>query len=61
MQHKQLISQHEKKQKELKNLCKEEEQLKRALDMKLDREAKHNIRRQKKKEDKERHVNNVLG
>ncbi|XP_051940066.1 kinetochore protein Nuf2 [Hippocampus zosterae] len=60
-EHKQLISQHEKKQKELKNLCKEEEQLKQVLDMKLDREAKHNVRRQKKKEDKEQHVNTVLG
>ncbi|XP_077426387.1 kinetochore protein Nuf2 [Vanacampus margaritifer] len=57
----QLISQNEKKQKELKNLCKEEEQMKRALDMKLDREAKDKIRRQKNKEIKKQHVDSVLG
>ncbi|KAM9758073.1 kinetochore protein Nuf2 [Menidia menidia] len=56
-----LMARHEKKQKELKNLCIEEGQLKRALGMKLDKECKHNIRRQKKREMKEQHVQEVLG
>ncbi|XP_077381073.1 kinetochore protein Nuf2 isoform X2 [Festucalex cinctus] len=60
-EHQQLISQYEKKQKELKNLCKEEEQLKRAFDMKLDRDTKDKIRRQKNKEIKKQHVDSVLG
>uniref|UniRef100_A0A3P8TBA6 UF2 component of NDC80 kinetochore complex n=1 Tax=Amphiprion percula TaxID=161767 RepID=A0A3P8TBA6_AMPPE len=46
----------EKKQKELKNVCIEEGQLKRAQDKKLDKECKQNIRRQKKREMKEQHV-----
>ncbi|KAI3369618.1 hypothetical protein L3Q82_025333 [Scortum barcoo] len=60
-EHQELIAQYEKKQKELKNLCIEEGQLKRALGMKLDKESKQNIRRQKKREMKEQHVQDVLG
>ncbi|XP_013763623.1 kinetochore protein Nuf2 [Pundamilia nyererei] len=56
-----LMAQYEKKQKELKNLCMEEGQLKRALGMKQDKECKQNIRRQKKREMKEQHVQEVLG
>ncbi|KAK1901703.1 Kinetochore protein Nuf2 [Dissostichus eleginoides] len=56
-----LTAQYEKKQKELKNLCSEEGQLKRTLVMKLDKESKLNIRRQKKKDIKEQHVQEVLG
>lgn len=56
-----LMAQYEKKQKELKHLCAEETQLKRALAMKLDKEHKQNIRRQKKREMKEQHVQEVLG
>lgn len=55
------MAQYEKKQKELKNLCVEESQLKRALAMRLDKESKQNIRRQKKREMKEQHVQEVLG
>ncbi|KAM9819321.1 kinetochore protein Nuf2 [Syngnathus typhle] len=60
-EYKQLVSQCEKKQKELKELCKEEELLKRTLDKKLDREVKNNILRQKKRAIKEQHINDVLG
>lgn len=60
-QHQELTAQYEKKQKELKNLCVEESQLKRALAMRLDKESKQNIRRQKKREMKEQHVQDVLG
>lgn len=60
-EHQELTAQYEKKQKELKTLCSEEVQLKRALGMKLDKESKLNIRRQKKKEMKEQHVQEVLG
>uniref|UniRef100_A0A8D2ZL71 Kinetochore protein Nuf2 N-terminal domain-containing protein n=1 Tax=Scophthalmus maximus TaxID=52904 RepID=A0A8D2ZL71_SCOMX len=56
-----LTAQYEKKQKELKNLCVEEAQVKRAQGMKLDKESKQNIRRQMKKEMKEQHVQDVLG
>lgn len=56
-----LKAQYEKKLKELKNLCAEEAQLKRALGMKQDKESKQNIRRQKKREMKEQHVQDVLG
>ncbi|XP_074531079.1 kinetochore protein Nuf2 [Halichoeres trimaculatus] len=56
-----LSAQYDKKQKELKNLCIEEGQMKRALGMKLDKESKQNIRRQKKREIKEQHVQDVLG
>ncbi|XP_057699700.1 kinetochore protein Nuf2 [Corythoichthys intestinalis] len=56
----QLIAQSEQKQNELKNLIKEEEQLRRTLTMKQDREAKHNLRRQKKKEQKEERVQDAL-
>ncbi|KAK7907415.1 hypothetical protein WMY93_016027 [Mugilogobius chulae] len=56
-----LTAQYEKKQKELKNLCLEEGQLKRALGMKQDKESKQNIRRQKQSEMKERHRQDVLG
>lgn len=61
MQHQDLMAQYEKKQKELKNLCVEESQMKRALAMRLDKESKQNIRRQKKREMKEQHVQEVLG
>lgn len=60
-EHQELTAQYEKKQKELKNLCSEEGQLKRTLCMKLDKESKQNIRRQKKREMKEQHVQEVLG
>ncbi|TKS71211.1 Kinetochore protein [Collichthys lucidus] len=60
-EHHELTAQYEKKQKELKNLCIEEGQLKRAQAMKLDKESKQNIRRQKRKEMKEQHVQEVLG
>nr|XP_046236363.1 kinetochore protein Nuf2 [Scatophagus argus] len=60
-EHQELTAQYEKKQKELKNLYIEENQLKRALAMKLDKESKQNIRRQKKREMKEQHVQDVLG
>ncbi|KAF3689342.1 Kinetochore protein Nuf2 Cell division cycle-associated protein 1 [Channa argus] len=60
-EHQDLMIQCEKKQKELKNLCNEEGQLKRAQGMKLDKESKQNIRRQMKKEMKEQHVQDVLG
>ncbi|XP_029288717.1 kinetochore protein Nuf2 [Cottoperca gobio] len=60
-EHQELAAQYEKKQKELKNLCIEEGQMKRALGMKLDKESKQNIRRQKKKETKEQHAQDVLG
>ncbi|KAM3877997.1 kinetochore protein Nuf2 [Diretmus argenteus] len=52
---------YEKQQKELKNLSIEEGQLKRALGMKLDKESKQQIRRQKNKEMMEHHVQDVLG
>ncbi|XP_035517009.1 kinetochore protein Nuf2 [Morone saxatilis] len=60
-EHQELMAQYEKKQKELKNLCIEEGHMKRALGMKLDKESKQNIRRQKKREMKEQHVQEVLG
>ncbi|XP_045931161.1 kinetochore protein Nuf2 [Micropterus dolomieu] len=60
-EHHELMVQYEKKHKELKNLCSEEGQLKRTLGMKLDKVSKQNIRRQKKKEMKEQHVQEVLG
>ncbi|XP_058487731.1 kinetochore protein Nuf2 [Solea solea] len=56
-----LTAQYEKKQKELKNLCVEEAQMKRAQGMKLDKESKQNIRRQMKKETMEQHVQDVMG
>ncbi|XP_060926498.1 kinetochore protein Nuf2 [Limanda limanda] len=56
-----LTAQYEKKQKEIKNLCVEEAQVKRAQGMKLDKESKQNIRRQMKKEMKENHVQDILG
>ncbi|XP_061743738.1 kinetochore protein Nuf2 [Nerophis ophidion] len=59
-EHQQLLSQHEKKQKELRNLCNETGQLKRALCMKQDKESKQSLRRQKQKEMKEQHVEDVL-
>lgn len=61
LQHQELMVQYEKKQKELKNLCMEEAQVKRAQGMKLDKESKQNIRRQMKREMKEQHVQGVLG
>ncbi|CAK6975845.1 kinetochore protein Nuf2 [Scomber scombrus] len=56
-----LTAQYEKKQKELKNLCFEEGQLRRVLGMKQDKESKQKLRRQKKKEIKEQHVQGMLG
>lgn len=56
-----LTAQFEKKQKELKNLCLEEGQLKRALGMKQDKESKQNIRRQKQREIKDQHVQDMMG
>lgn len=61
IQYQELLAQYEKKQKDLKNLCVEESQQKRALAMRLDKESKQNIRRQKKREMKEQHVQDVLG
>lgn len=61
LQYQDLLAQYEKKQKELKNLCVEESQQKRALAIRLDKESKQNIRRQKKREMKEQHVQEVLG
>ncbi|XP_026163882.1 kinetochore protein Nuf2 [Mastacembelus armatus] len=60
-EYQELTIQLEKMQKELKNLCNEEGQLKRALAMKLDKESKQNIRRQMKREMKDQHVQDVLG
>uniref|UniRef100_A0A1A8Q240 NUF2, NDC80 kinetochore complex component, homolog n=2 Tax=Nothobranchius TaxID=28779 RepID=A0A1A8Q240_9TELE len=51
----------EEKQKEIKNLCMEEGLLRRALGMKMDKKCKQDIRRQKRKEVKEQHVQGVLG
>ncbi|XP_028980025.1 kinetochore protein Nuf2 [Esox lucius] len=55
-----LVCQFEKQQKELKNLGVEEVQLRRALALKMDKESKQQIRRQKKKEMKEQHIQEVL-
>ncbi|XP_075873540.1 kinetochore protein Nuf2-like [Nelusetta ayraudi] len=60
-EYQELLAQYEKKQKDLKNLCVEESQQKRALAMRLDKESKQNIRRQKKREMKEQHVQDVMG
>lgn len=60
-EHQALLSVCERRQKELKNLCVEEGRLKRALDMKLDKKCKQQMRRQKKREMKEQHVKEVLG
>ncbi|XP_046885151.1 kinetochore protein Nuf2 [Hypomesus transpacificus] len=51
----------ENQQKELRNLGTEESQLKRALGMKLDKESKQQIRRQRKKERTDQHVQGVIG
>ncbi|XP_008319184.1 kinetochore protein Nuf2 [Cynoglossus semilaevis] len=56
-----LSCQYEKKQKELKNLYAEEVQLKRAQGMKLDKVSKLNIRMQKKRQEKEQHIQDVMG
>uniref|UniRef100_A0A3B4A561 Kinetochore protein Nuf2 N-terminal domain-containing protein n=1 Tax=Periophthalmus magnuspinnatus TaxID=409849 RepID=A0A3B4A561_9GOBI len=56
-----LTAQYEKKLKELKSLCLEEGQLKRAMGMKQDKESKQNIRKQKQREMKEQHVQDMLG
>lgn len=60
-QYQELLARYEKKQRDLKNLCVEHSQQKRALAMKLDKESKQNIRRQKRREMKEQHVQEVLG
>ncbi|KAF4107220.1 kinetochore protein Nuf2 isoform X1 [Onychostoma macrolepis] len=56
-----LASMNETLQKELKSLSNEEVQLKRALAMKLDKESKQQIRRQKKREVKAQQVKNIYG
>lgn len=60
-QQQKLSCQYEKKQKELKNLYAEEVQLKRAQGMKLDKVSKLNIRMQKKRQEKEQHIQDVMG
>ncbi|XP_077575302.1 kinetochore protein Nuf2 [Stigmatopora nigra] len=55
----QLVAQSEKKQNDLENLIQMEQQLKRAIGMKLDKEAKQNLR-QKKMEQRKQRVQNVL-
>ncbi|XP_056130963.1 kinetochore protein Nuf2-like [Lampris incognitus] len=55
-----LTGLYEKQKKELKNLGTEEVQIKRALAMKLGKESKQQIRRQKKKEMMAQRVNDVL-
>ncbi|XP_031666515.1 kinetochore protein Nuf2 isoform X2 [Oncorhynchus kisutch] len=56
-----LVCVYEAQQKELKNHGVEEGQLKRSLGMKMDKESKQHIRRQKKKEIKDQYVEDVLG
>uniref|UniRef100_A0A673W0L3 UF2 component of NDC80 kinetochore complex n=1 Tax=Salmo trutta TaxID=8032 RepID=A0A673W0L3_SALTR len=56
-----LVCVYEAQQKELKNHGVEEGQLKRSLGMKMDKESKQHIRRQKKKEIKDQHIEDVLG
>uniref|UniRef100_A0A672MDW9 Kinetochore protein Nuf2-like n=1 Tax=Sinocyclocheilus grahami TaxID=75366 RepID=A0A672MDW9_SINGR len=56
-----LAAMNETLQKELKSLSNEEGQLKRALAMKLDKESKQQIRRQKKREVKDQQVRNIYG
>ncbi|KAL1265211.1 hypothetical protein QQF64_003238 [Cirrhinus molitorella] len=56
-----LAAMNETLQKELKSLSSEEAQMKRALAMKLDKESKQQIRRQKKKEVKDQQVKNIYG
>ncbi|KAJ7994396.1 hypothetical protein DPEC_G00248850 [Dallia pectoralis] len=56
-----LVCSYEKQQKDLKKLGVEEVQLRRALALKMDKESKQQIRRQKKKEMKEQHIQEVLG
>ncbi|XP_016357858.1 kinetochore protein Nuf2 isoform X2 [Sinocyclocheilus anshuiensis] len=56
-----LAAMNETLQKELKSLSNEEAQMKRALAMKLDKESKQQIRRQKKKEVKDQQVKNIYG
>ncbi|XP_037639544.1 kinetochore protein Nuf2 [Sebastes umbrosus] len=60
-EYQELTALYEKQQKELKNLYIEEGQLKRALGMKLDKESKQNIRRQKKREMKEQDLQDMQG
>uniref|UniRef100_A0AAZ3QFR1 Kinetochore protein Nuf2 N-terminal domain-containing protein n=1 Tax=Oncorhynchus tshawytscha TaxID=74940 RepID=A0AAZ3QFR1_ONCTS len=56
-----LVCVYEAQQKELKNHGVEEGQLKRSLGMKMDKESKQHIRRQKKKEIKDQYIEDVLG
>ncbi|KAM6980792.1 kinetochore protein Nuf2 [Aplochiton taeniatus] len=56
-----LAALNEKQQKELKNLGTEECQLKRAQAMKLDKQTKQQLRRQRKKEIKDHQIQDVLG
>ncbi|XP_059925337.1 kinetochore protein Nuf2 [Gadus macrocephalus] len=56
-----LLAQNEKLKKQLKNLSTEEVQMKRAEGMKMDKASKLYIRRQKHKESKDLHVQDVLG
>lgn len=61
MQVQSLVALSESLQKELKSLSNEEAQLKRGLAMKRDKESKQKIRRQKKKDLKDQHVQSILG
>ncbi|CAL8401056.1 unnamed protein product [Arctogadus glacialis] len=56
-----LLAQNEKLKKQLKNQSTEEVQMKRAEDMKMVKASKLYIRRQKHKESKDLHVQDVLG
>uniref|UniRef100_A0A8K9V4L2 Kinetochore protein Nuf2 N-terminal domain-containing protein n=1 Tax=Oncorhynchus mykiss TaxID=8022 RepID=A0A8K9V4L2_ONCMY len=56
-----LVCVYEAQQKELKNHSVEEGQLKRSLGMKMDKESKQHMRRQKKKEIKDQYIEDVLG
>lgn len=56
-----LAAMNETMQKELKSMSNEEVQMKRALAMKLDKQSKNQIRRQKKKDVKDQQVKNIYG
>lgn len=56
-----LAVMNETMQKELKSMSNEEVQMKRALAMKLDKQSKNQIRRQKKKDVKDQQVKNIYG
>lgn len=56
-----LAAMYEASQKELKNRSSEEAQLKRALALRLDKESKQQIRRQKIKDVKDQQIKNIYG